>query len=90
MLQNVGDIDVSDAQDSITSIIKAFNISTDQIESTMDKLVVTGNHFPISVSQIAEGMTNASSTLAAAGNTFEQSVALLTAANTTIKLCRVA
>lgn len=30
-------------------------------------------------------MTNASSTLAAAGNTFEQSVALLTAANTTIQ-----
>jgi hypothetical protein len=43
------------------------------------------NHFPISVSQIAEGMTNASSTLAAAGNTFEQSVALLTAANTTMQ-----
>lgn len=46
MLQNVGDIDVSDAQDSITSIIKAFNISTDQIESTMDKLVVTGKLLP--------------------------------------------
>lgn len=43
------------------------------------------NNFPISVSQIAEGMTNASSALAAAGNTFDQSVALLTAANTTIQ-----
>lgn len=48
------------------------------------------NNFPISVSQIAEGMTNASSALAAAGNSFDQSVALLTAANTTINLCRVA
>ena len=56
----------------------------------MNKLVVTGNNFPISVSQIAEGMNNASSALAAAGNTFEQSVALLTAANTTIELCRIA
>lgn len=85
MLQNVGDIDVSSAQDAITSIIKAYDIDATQIESVMDKLVEVGNHFPISVSQIAEGMTNASSALHAAGNSFEQSVALLTAANTTIQ-----
>lgn len=85
MLQNVGGIEVSDAQDAITSIVKAFGVNVDEIEAIMDKLVVTGNNFPISVSQIAEGMTNASSALAAAGNTFEQSVALLTAANTTIQ-----
>ncbi len=85
MLQNVGDIDVSDAQNAITAIVKAFGVSVDDIESIMDKLVATGNSFPISVSQIAEGMNNASSALAAAGNTFEQSVALLTAANTTIQ-----
>lgn len=85
MLQNVGAIDVSEAQDAITSIVKAFGIGVDEIESVMDKLVVTGNNFPISVSQIAEGMTNASSALAAAGNTFDESVALLTAANTTIQ-----
>lgn len=85
MLQAVGDIDVSAAQDAITSIVKAFDVNTNDIESIMDKLVTTGNNFPISVSQIAEGMTNASSALSAAGNTFEQSVALLTAANTTIQ-----
>ena len=85
MLQNVGEIDVSDAQNAITAIVKAFGVSVDDIESIMDKMVVTGNNFPISVSQIAEGMNNASSALAAAGNTFEQSVALLTAANTTIQ-----
>ena len=85
MLQNVGDIDVSDAQNAITAIVKAFDIDASQIESVMDKLVETGNHFPISVAQIAEGMNNASSSLAAAGNSFEQSVALLTAANTTIQ-----
>lgn len=85
MLQNVGDIDVSQAQEAITSIVKAFNIGTDQIESVMDKMVVSGNNFPISVSQIAEGMKNASSALAAAGNSFDQSVALLTAANSTLQ-----
>lgn len=90
MLQNVGDIDVSSAQDAITSIVKAFSIGTDQVESVMDKLVEVGNNYPISVSDLAQGMTNASSALAAAGNSFEQSVALLTAANTTINLCRAA
>ena len=85
MLQNVGNIDVSDAQDAITAIVKAFDVNVDDIESIMDKLVTTGNNFPISVAQIAEGMNNASSALAAAGNTFEQSVALLTAANVTVQ-----
>lgn len=90
-LQNVGDIGVEDAQNAITAILKAYDdIDADHIEDVMNKLVVTGNNFPISVSQIAEGMNNASSALAAAGNTFEQSVALLTAANTTIELCRIA
>ena len=85
MLQNVGDIDVSSAQDAVTSITKAFDINADQIESTMDKMVEVGNNFPISVSQIAEGMTNAGSMLHSAGNSFEQSIALLTAANTTVQ-----
>ena len=40
MLQNVGDIDVSGAQDAITSIIKAFGADVDDIESIMDKLVI--------------------------------------------------
>jgi len=90
-LQNVGDIETQEAQDAITSILKAYDdVDADHIEEVMDKLVETGNNFPISVSQIAEGMTNASSALAAAGNTFDQSVALLTAANTTLKMRCVA
>lgn len=87
MLEKVGNVDTQRAEDAVTSIIKAFpdevNIAT--IEAAMDRLVKTGNNFPISVDQIAEGMTNASSALAAAGNSFEQSVALLTAANTTVQ-----
>ena len=85
-LKIVGNIDVSDAQDAVTAIIKAYDgIDIDNIQQVMDKLVTTGNNFPISVAQIAEGMNNASSTLSAAGNSFEESVALLTAANTTVQ-----
>lgn len=85
MLQNVGDIDVSSAQSAITAITKAFDIGVDQIELSMDKMVEVGNNFPISVSEIAEGMNNAGSMLASSGNSFEQSIALLTAANTTVQ-----
>ena len=85
MLQAVGDIEAEDAQNALTAIIKAFDQDASDIESVMDKLVTVGNNFPISVSQIAEGMNNASSALSAAGNSFEESVALLTAANTTVQ-----
>lgn len=85
MLQRVGNIDEKSATEAVTAIIKAYDIGVDELESIMDRMVVVGNGFPISVGQIAEGMNNASSTLAAAGNDFNKSVALLTAANTTIQ-----
>lgn len=85
MIQNVGDIDPSAASDSVTAIVKAYGKGVDDIESIMDKMVVVGNNFPISVSQIAEGMNNAASMMANAGMDFDQSVALLTAANTTVQ-----
>lgn len=87
MLEKVGNIDAEEAENAVTSILKAFSneIDVSNAESMMDRLVVVGNNFPISVEQIALGMTNASSALAAAGNDFNQTVALLAAANATIQ-----
>ena len=85
MLQNVGDIDVEDAQNAVTAIVKAYGKGVADIETIMDEMVKVGNNFPISVSQLAEGMNNAGSALSSAGNTFEQSLALLAAANTTVQ-----
>ena len=81
MLSNVGDIDISQAQNNVTAIVKAFNLGVGDIETVMDKLVAVGNNFPISVSQITEGMANAASALKISGNSLEESIALLTAAN---------
>lgn len=86
MLQSVGDIDASSAQSAVTAIVKAFDdIDVTNISTAMDKLVAVGNGAPISVSELAEGLNNASSALSAAGNSFDESVALLTSANTTIQ-----
>ncbi len=91
MLSKVGAVDVQDAQSAVTAITKAFKeVDADDIESVLDKLVKVGNSFPISTAEISEGLNNAASALAASGNTFEKSVALLTAANTTVNLCRAA
>lgn len=88
MISKVGDIGVSDVQSAVTAIVKAFNIDasdTDAIESVFDKMVEVGNNLPVSVSELAEGLNNASSSLAAAGNSYEQSLALLAASNATVQ-----
>lgn len=41
-LQALGEIDVSDAQNAVTSIIKAFDIDPMQIDKVMDKLITVG------------------------------------------------
>lgn len=85
MLQSVGDIDVSSAESALTAVFKAFDLNINDIEAIMDKLIEVGNNYPISVAELAEGINNAGSMLATAGNSYEETIALLTAANTTVQ-----
>lgn len=88
MISKVGDIEVPKVQSAVTAIVKAFDIdagNTAQVEAVFDKLVTVGNNLPVSVSELAEGLNNASSSLAAAGNSYEQSLALLAASNATVQ-----
>lgn len=46
-LQNVGDIETQEAQDAITSILKAYDeVDADHIEEVMNKLITTGKTLP--------------------------------------------
>lgn len=83
MYSRVADVDVSAATTNITSMVKAFDIASEDLESALDKMTLVGNNFPISAAELGQGIQNAGSSLEAAGNTFEQSLALLTAAMTT-------
>lgn len=88
MISKVGDINVADVQSAVTAIVKAFKIDaadTAQIQSVFDKLIVTGNNLPVSVSELAEGLNNAASSLAAGGNSYEESLAMLAASNATVQ-----
>ncbi|MEG1562297.1 MAG: phage tail tape measure protein [Bacteroides sp.] len=83
IFSRIGDVEIGDAEKNITSMVKAFNIDTDDLESLLDKIVDVDNKFAISSAEIGAGMQNAASSLMAAGNTIEQSMAILTAGNTT-------
>ena len=84
-LQKVGDIGAEDAQNAITAVIKAFGVDINDLEAVMDKMVIVGNNYPISVSQLATAINNSSSILSVAGNSLEETLAILMAANTTVQ-----
>lgn len=82
---NVSDVAVDEATTNITAIIKAFNVGADELEGVLDQLIYVGNNFAISSGEIGEGMNNAASSLAANGNTLQQAIGILTAANVTVQ-----
>lgn len=81
----VAGVNVDEATTNITGIIKAFNIGADGLESVLDQLIWIGNNFPISQAEIGEAMNNAASALSANGNTLQQAIAIVSAANATIQ-----
>lgn len=81
--KNVADgIDnVEEATDSIISTMKAFGIEANNTMQIVDIFNEVGNNFAITSAGIGEAMQRSASALYAAGNTIEESTALITAAN---------
>ena len=86
MYSKLGDVETSDATDAITALMKAFDLkNADEIELALDKMIYVGNNVPISAAGLGEGLNNAASALSSAGNSLEQTLALLMAANATVQ-----
>jgi TP901 family phage tail tape measure protein len=88
--QNVGDIDsAEEASTALISAVKGFGLEVDvegrNIAKVVDIYNEVGNKFAISSSGIGESLRRSSATMAQAGNTIEQTVALATAANSVIQ-----
>lgn len=85
--KNVGDgIDsVSQATESIISTMKAFGIEAENSMSIVDKFNEVGNNFAISSTGIGEALQRSASALYESGNTLDESIALITAANSVIQ-----
>lgn len=85
--KNVGDgiEDVGVASESIISTMKAFGIEAEDAMHIVDAFNEVGNNFAISSSGIGEALVRSASGLSAANNTMEESVALVTAMNSTVQ-----
>lgn len=85
--KNVGDgiENISQASESIISTMQAFGIEATNVMTIVDKFNIIGNEFAISSTGIGEALLNSAAALAAAGNTLDESIALITAANEVIQ-----
>lgn len=85
--KNVGDgiENINQASESIISTMQAFGIEAANVMTIVDKFNIIGNKFAISSTGIGEALLNSASALAAAGNTLDESIALITAANEVIQ-----
>ena len=85
--KNVGDgiNDISTASESIISTMKAFNIEADDSLSIVDRFNEVGNNFAISSSGIGQALLNSASALATGNNSLDESIGLITAANSVVQ-----
>ena len=87
VLVNVGDgiNDVGEAAGTIISVLKGFGMEASQAMSAIDKLNEVSNNYAVTVGDLSEGLTRVSASLAAAGNTLDQSIAMITSASEVIR-----
>ena len=85
--KNVGDgiESISEAAQSIISTMQAFGIAAEDAMLIVDKFNEVGNNFAISSKGVGEALLRSASALQAGGNTIDESIALITAANTVIQ-----
>ena len=82
---NVSGVSVSDATTNITAILKAYDLGAKDLEDVLDRIIYIGNNYAISQAEIGIAMNNAASALSANGNSLQESMGLLTAANVTMQ-----
>lgn len=85
--KNVGDgiEDISAASSSLISTMKAFNIEAEGAMSIVDRFNSVGNNFAISSKGVGDALLRSASALAAGNNTLDESIALITAANSVVQ-----
>lgn len=81
MYQNVADeaISAGDSASFLIAMMKAFNIEAKDATSIIDSVNSVSNAFAVSSSDLALAIPKVSATLAAMGNSMEQSIGLMTA-----------
>ena len=85
--RNVGDgiESVAQASESLISTIRAFGDEAYSAMDIVDQFNEVGNNFAISSTGIGDALTRSAAALAGAGNTLEESIGLITAANSVVQ-----
>jgi len=85
--KNVGDgiENINDASASIISTMRAFGVEAENVMFIVDKFNEVGNKFAISSKGVGDALLRSASALAAGNNTLDESIALITAANSTVQ-----
>lgn len=85
--KNVGDgiEDINQASESIIATMQAFGIEASSVMSIVDKFNMIGNKFAISSGGVGEALLRSAAAMKSAGNTIDETVALVAAANTIVQ-----
>ena len=86
ILMNVSEFsDATQASEALISTMQAFQYTADQSQHVVDILNEIGNNYAISSDGIATALQHSASALMEAGNSLEQSVAIIAAANKVVQ-----
>lgn len=86
LLRRVGDnMTQESSSQGLISILKGFNYQADQVNSVIDVINQIANTEPIDTAGIVSALQRSASSLSAAGNDLNQSVSMITAANSVLQ-----
>lgn len=86
LLTRIGDnMTQESSSEGLISTLRGFELEVDEAQKIVDVANQVANTQPIDTSGIFEAMQRSASSLNAAGNTYEQAVAMATAANSTVQ-----
>lgn len=86
LYQRVGDnMTQESASEAMVSTLQGFQLDVDQAEHIVDAFNEVGNKFAIGSDGIGEALQRSASSMSAAGNTLEETIGLVTAANEVVQ-----
>lgn len=85
IFSNIANVTTDEATTSLTSVLKAYDYRAKDAEHIVDILTQVGQKYAISASELGTALEKGGAALATAGNTLEESVALMAAGNAAVQ-----
>lgn len=86
LMQRIGDnMTQESSSEGLISTLQGFQLEADEVGRVVDEINEVANTQPIDTAGIFEGLTRSASSMSAANNTLEETIALITAANSVVQ-----